>query len=185
MTPLETNALTDVKPQVIDHEKIGDSQPPYQDPFPVRKIGIYVTSALMLLGLYLSSLYNYLLFHTLVEMFSIVVGCGIFIISWNSRRILDNNYLLFLGIAFLFIAFLDLIHTLAYKGMPIFQGYDADLPTQLWIAAPVYGGSDPSYGPDLFVPETEARPHVRHLCHDDGDHPGYPLRMAHIPLVLC
>ena len=103
--------------------------------FPGRKLAAVVISAVTLAGLYLSSFYNYLLFHTLVEIFSIVVACGIFMVAWNVRRILDNNYLLFLGIAFLFIAFLDLIHTLAYKGMPIFQGYGADLPTQLWIAA--------------------------------------------------
>jgi signal transduction histidine kinase len=29
----------------------------------------------------------------------------------------------------------DLIHTLAYKGMGVFPGYGANLPTQLWIAA--------------------------------------------------
>ena len=45
----------------------------------------------------LSSLYNYLLFHSLVEIFSIIVACGIFIVAWNSRRFLDNNYLLFIG----------------------------------------------------------------------------------------
>ena len=111
-----------------------DEQETGRNIFPVGKFGA-VISILILLGLYLSTFYNYLLFHTLVEMFSIVVACGIFMVAWNVRRVLDNNYLLFLGIAFLFIAFLDLIHTLAYKGMPIFQGYGADLPTQLWIAA--------------------------------------------------
>jgi Membrane-associated sensor domain len=45
----------------------------------------------------LSSLYNYLLFHSLAEIFSIIVACGIFIVAWNSRRFLDNNYLLFIG----------------------------------------------------------------------------------------
>jgi PAS domain S-box-containing protein len=48
---------------------------------------------------------------------------------------LDNNYLLFIGIAYLFIGGLDLIHTLAYKGMGVFHGYNANLPTQIWIAA--------------------------------------------------
>jgi PAS domain S-box-containing protein len=105
------------------------------EPFPAKRLRAVAISSLILFGLYLSSRYNYLLFHSLVELFSIVVACGIFIIAWNSRRILDNNYLLFLGIAYLFIAFLDLIHTLAYKGMPIFQGYSPDLATQLWIAA--------------------------------------------------
>jgi signal transduction histidine kinase len=89
----------------------------------------------ILAGLYLASLYNYLLFHSLSEIFSIFVACGIFVVAWNSRRFLDNNYLLFLGIAYLFIGGLDLVHTLAYKGMGIFSGYDANLPTQLWISA--------------------------------------------------
>jgi PAS domain S-box-containing protein len=90
---------------------------------------------LVLLGLYLSSLYNYLLFHSLAEIFSIVIACGIFMIAWNSRRFLDNNYLLLIGIAYLFVGGFDLIHTLAYKGMNIFQGYETNLPTQLWISA--------------------------------------------------
>ncbi|NTU43621.1 MAG: PAS domain S-box protein [Nitrospirales bacterium] len=86
-------------------------------------------------GLYLTSLYSYVLFHSLVEIFSIVIGCSIFILTWNSRDRLDNNYLLFLGIAYLFVSGLDLVHTLAYKGMGVFAGYNANLPTQLWIAA--------------------------------------------------
>ncbi len=94
-----------------------------------------IVGVLFLAGLYLSSLYNYLLFHSLVELSGVVVACGVFMLAWNSRRFLDNNYLLFIGIAYLFVACLDLVHTLAYKGMNIFRGYDANLPTQLWIAA--------------------------------------------------
>jgi signal transduction histidine kinase len=91
--------------------------------------------ALILSGLYLTSLYSYLLFHSLAEIFSIVVACGIFMIAWNSRQFLENNYLLFIGIAYLFVGGLDLLHTLAYKGMGVFQGDGANLPTQLWLAA--------------------------------------------------
>ena len=89
----------------------------------------------ILFGLFLTSLYSYLLFHSLAEIFSIVIGCSIFILAWNSRRRLDNDYLLFLGIAYLFVSGLDLIHTLAYNGTGVFPGYDTNLPTQLWIAA--------------------------------------------------
>jgi signal transduction histidine kinase len=89
---------------------------------------------LVLLGLYLTSFYSYLLFHSLAEIFSILVAWGIFVVAWNSRQFHDNSYLLFIGIAHLFIGGLDLVHTLAYKGMGVFQGYDANLPTQLWIA---------------------------------------------------
>ena len=90
---------------------------------------------LILFGLYLTSLYNYLLFHGIAETFIITVACVIFVLAWNSQKFMDNNYLFFIGIAYLFIAVLELLHTLSYPGMEIFKGYDADLPTQLWIAA--------------------------------------------------
>ena len=89
----------------------------------------------LLFILYIISLGNYLLFHTLAETFSIVVACGIFVIAWNSRGFIQNNYLLFMGIAYLAIGALDLLHTLAYKGMGVFQGFDSNLATQLWIAS--------------------------------------------------
>ena len=89
----------------------------------------------LLSGLYATSLHSYLFFHSLSEIFSVVVAYGIFMVAWNSRRMLDNNYLLFLGSAYFFIGFLDLVHTLAYKGMGIFEGDNANIATQLWIAA--------------------------------------------------
>ncbi|RJR36065.1 MAG: PAS domain S-box protein [Deltaproteobacteria bacterium] len=88
----------------------------------------------VLIVLYLASLYSYLLFHSIAEIFCVVIALVIFIITWNSKQFIDNTYLLFLGIAFLFFGILDLFHLLAYKGMGVFRGYDANLPTQLWIA---------------------------------------------------
>lgn len=90
---------------------------------------------LLLVGLWAVSFYNYLLFHVLAEMFSIVVACSIFMLAWNSRHFAKDNYILFIGIAYLFIGSLDLVHILAYKGMGIFQNYGANLSTQLWIAS--------------------------------------------------
>jgi PAS domain S-box-containing protein len=86
-------------------------------------------------GLYASRLYSYLLFHGLAELFSIVVACAIFLIAWNARSFIRNSYLLLLGVAFLFVGVLDLVHTLAYGGMGVFPGVGSNLPTQLWIAA--------------------------------------------------
>ncbi len=84
--------------------------------------------------LYFSSLYNYLLFHSLAEIFSICIAITTFSIAWNSREYMNNNYLLFIGISYLFIGVLDLFHTLSYKGMNIFTDYDF-YANQLWIAA--------------------------------------------------
>jgi PAS domain S-box-containing protein len=86
-------------------------------------------------GLYLSSLYSYLLFHSLIEITTIAIGFTLFILTWNARRFLANNILSILGIGYAFIALIDLLHTLAYKGMNVFPGFGANLPTQLWIAA--------------------------------------------------
>jgi signal transduction histidine kinase len=88
-----------------------------------------------LAGLYFVSLYSYLLFHSLVEIFSIIVACVIFGVSWNTRRFADNPYFVLIGVSYLVVGVVDLMHTLAYKGMGVFPAYSANLPTQLWIAA--------------------------------------------------
>ncbi len=100
-----------------------------------RNAGIGLVELLLLAALYLTSLQSYLLFHSLIELFTIIVAAGIFIIAWNSRDYIENNYLLFIGIASVFVALLDLIHTLAYEGMGVFGGETSNLATQLWIAA--------------------------------------------------
>ncbi len=95
----------------------------------------YLMAAAVLVGLYFSSMYNYLLFHNLAELFSILVAFGIFVIAWNSRQFLDNNFFIFIGVAYLFVGGLDLLHTLAYQGMNIFTGHGSNLATQLWLSA--------------------------------------------------
>ncbi len=85
-------------------------------------------------GLWLISAWNYLLFHTMAEMFSIAVAFGVFFVSWNARKFLAHYFLPFLGLAYLHVAFLNLLHTLSFKGMGVFPEATANLPTQLWIA---------------------------------------------------
>ncbi len=87
------------------------------------------------IGLYLLSRSSFLFYHTLVEMLTVSVALAIFLIVWNSRKFVENNYLVFIGIAYLFIPAVDFLHTLAYKGMGVFEGYGANPATQLWIAA--------------------------------------------------
>lgn len=88
----------------------------------------------LLLGLSLTSLYSYLLFHVLTEFISIIVAGVIFVLAWNTRKFQKNDFFIFIGTAFLFIGALDLFHTLAYDGMNIFP-HSADLATRFWIAA--------------------------------------------------
>ncbi len=89
---------------------------------------------LMLVSSVLASTYNYAMFHTLVEIYCTTIAAGVFIVVYNTRRFLDNDYLLFVGIGFLFFVFLGIPHTLGYKGLQLFANFDNDLPTQAFIA---------------------------------------------------
>jgi signal transduction histidine kinase len=94
-----------------------------------------VLGVLLLLLLYLLSRTSYLLFHGLAELFSICVAFATFAVAWNCRKLLRDNYLVLVGIAYLAVAAVDTLHTLAYPGMGVFVGGPANRSTQLWIAA--------------------------------------------------
>ncbi len=93
-------------------------------------IGVFVT-----ILLWLVSQYNFALYHTTVEFATIAISLAIFLLVWNSRKIIDNNYLLFIGVTFIFIAGLDFLHTLVYQGVGIFPYGGGVLSTRFWIAA--------------------------------------------------
>lgn len=94
----------------------------------------YLFLAGVMLVLFGSSFYNYLLFHSLVEIYSISIAFTLFMISWNSREYNQHSYIILIGTAYLFIGFLDLFHTLSYKGMNIFTDYDY-YANQFWVVA--------------------------------------------------
>jgi hypothetical protein len=96
-----------------------------------------LTAACGIAALFILSLVsqvNYLFFHSIVEIATIVGGIMIVVIVWNLRDRIDNAYFLVIGIGFFFIIVIDFVHTLSFKGMGVFPGITADLPTQLWIA---------------------------------------------------
>ncbi len=95
----------------------------------------WLVLAAMLAGAVLTLLHSFLLFHSLAEIFSIVIAFGVFIVAWNSNAIVKNNYLLILGIGSLFIALIDTLHTIGYAGMGVFTEYGITVSSQLWLAA--------------------------------------------------
>lgn len=105
----------------------------YNKNFSVIKITIVLL--VVLLALYISSIYSYLFFHLLAEIISIIIGVSIFLFLWINRYTIKINFYIILGVSSFFISIIDFFHTLSYKGMDIFIGYDANLPTQLWIVA--------------------------------------------------
>ncbi len=93
-----------------------------------------LVGGLLFAGLYAAGQYSFLLFHTLAEIFSIIVACAVAMLAWNSRRYMDSTYVPFIAIALGCVASIDLLHLLSYKGLNIFHGITANRPTQLWIA---------------------------------------------------
>lgn len=81
--------------------------------------------------LFILQLNNYLLFHYIVETLSILVGLLIFAVVWSGRDIIDNKPIIFLGIAFFFIALLDSYHMASVKGMGIIDQPNYNY--QVWI----------------------------------------------------
>ncbi|BBA69017.1 MASE3 domain-containing protein [Geobacter sulfurreducens] len=105
---------------------------------------------LLLAALVLTSRVNYLLFHTLTEIVTVVAGCGIFMVAWHARRQIDNHSILLIGISHLFVAIITLFHALSYRGMGVFPGAGTNLSTQLWIGSRLLQGASLALAP-LFV----------------------------------
>ena len=80
------------------------------------------------------SFHNFLLFHTTAELFSICIAVLLCAVSWQTYPFSKNNFLMYLACGFFWIGAMDLVHTLAYKGMNIFPITDANPATQFWIS---------------------------------------------------
>jgi hypothetical protein len=64
--------------------------------------------------LWLSSLISIEFFRSFVNLFSIIVAAGIFIVAWNARRITESWFLIILGIGYLFVGVLTVIPAAAF-----------------------------------------------------------------------
>ncbi len=78
---------------------------------------------------------NFLLFHTLAELFSIVVSFLMFAIAWQTTAFSRNPFVMVLACGYVWIGGLDLMHTLSYKGIGILDQGNANMATQLWIGS--------------------------------------------------
>ena len=99
-----------------------------------RLVGVIVLGAAIFAAYELSH-HNYLLFHSLLEILSITVAFVMLAIAWNTRHLSTNHFLLFIGVGYAFIGGVDLLHTLAYRGMGVFHDPGSNLATQLWVVA--------------------------------------------------
>ena len=90
---------------------------------------------LIILGIsfYILSRYNYSLFHLIIEYSTVTIGILIFPIAMITKKYKPNTIIERIGYGMLAVSFMILLHAITYKGMDIIEGYDSNLPTQLWI----------------------------------------------------
>jgi diguanylate cyclase (GGDEF)-like protein len=103
----------------------------------INKYLPWIIIGVIFISLFFVANSDYLVFHFITEMFTIVIAGTVFVITLNTRKYFVNQYMVFIGITYLFIALLDMFHTMTYTGMPIYThlNYPAN---QLWIAARYY-----------------------------------------------
>lgn len=83
-----------------------------------------------------TSFFGYLLFHSLAEMFSIIVAGTALVVATTSSAFTRNQFTTFIAVAIGWSAGIDLVHVLVFKGMHIVSDVTSANPaTQLWVAA--------------------------------------------------
>lgn len=81
------------------------------------------------------SRFNYLIFHTIVELLSISLGISLLFFTFTKIKINELTKFEILALSYAFVAIIDLMHTLTYKGIGVFNSITANEPTQFWISA--------------------------------------------------
>lgn len=76
-----------------------------------------------------------LLFHTLAEIFSIVIALTALAVATTSHRFTRNHYTVHVAVAIGWCAALDIAHTVTYEGVRFLPSSNPDTPTQFWILA--------------------------------------------------
>ncbi len=98
-----------------------------------RAISWLLPLALSLALVWLSQ-YGFLLFHTVAELFAIIVAIIMSVVAWHTFRFSENNYLMYLGCGYLSVALLDLLHTFSYPGIGILESASMNSMASIWIA---------------------------------------------------
>ncbi|MDH5613890.1 MAG: PAS domain S-box protein, partial [Gammaproteobacteria bacterium] len=113
----------------ISHQKLTKW---FSDPVAWRGWAIPVFLAAFLFGI---SQEYFLLFHTMAELFAIIVAIIMSVVAWQTYQFSRNHFLMYLGCGYFWIAALDLFHTLSYKGMGIFDITDGNTSIHMWLVA--------------------------------------------------
>ena len=128
--PVNGRAASTRRPSTINFSKIL--------PRLSLKAGLAVFLPVGLL-LFLLGRSNYRLIYDLIELSSVALTTAIFLIGWNTRNLVRNQFFMILTIGFFAAGLVDLMQILTYKGTSIAAAASADVAIQLWLIARILG----------------------------------------------
>ncbi len=102
-------------------------------PFWDRRVW-FVPVVLSIYLIYISTS-NFILFHTIVELFTIVVAITLSAVAWHTYNFSKNHFLMFLGAGYFWVSILGLIHTLSYPGFDLMKSVTEKNSNEFLIAA--------------------------------------------------
>ncbi|NQU71899.1 MAG: PAS domain S-box protein, partial [Rhodospirillales bacterium] len=102
---------------------------------PLKNPWLWAIPTIATILLIIISRFSFLTFHTLAELITIIIAFNITAFAWSTHDFTKNNFLMFLACGYFWIALLDLIHTLVYKGMDVFIAGSGNLSVQFWLSA--------------------------------------------------
>jgi len=94
------------------------------------EVAIPIVAALFMVA---TEAYSYPLFHTIAELFAITVAITMFVVAWHTYSFTRNHFLTYLGIGYFWVACMDFVHVLTYKGMGLFRGNEIQTTLEFWI----------------------------------------------------
>ncbi len=102
---------------------------------PILRWQLWLLPTIASILLLMVAQYDFLIFHTLAELFTIIISFIMFSLAWATYDYSKNLVLLFLACGYLWIGSLDLMHMLNYKGMNIFSQDLGNIGVQYWLGA--------------------------------------------------
>lgn len=81
------------------------------------------------------AVFNSLLFHTLVEGFSIIVSSLTFVVAYNSYPFSKRHALMFLGCGYFWVGILDFFHTISFSSYAALINLNSGATIQFWLVA--------------------------------------------------
>ncbi len=98
---------------------------------------VFVPAALIFSLIIITS-ENFILFHTIAELFTVGIAIIMFVVAWYAYPFSRNNFLLFLGIGYFWVGTLDLYHTLVYPDLNIYEDLTGTPSAQIWVIARLF-----------------------------------------------